>query len=165
MSETPGDTPIDRRADRYGTTPRPTRRWIPFALGAVVLAAGLGVAYVGFQKYGPVDIDAEQLGYTVVDDSTISVHLKVTRKDPQQPVVCFVRAMARDGKLLLVEAIIASDNAPSFHKCMDLNMLVMTGGKERTEDEYRALFAGAGFELTRIVPTGSEVSVIEARKR
>ncbi|WP_063036517.1 DUF4307 domain-containing protein [Nocardia pseudovaccinii] len=100
MSETPGDTPIDRRADRYGTTPRPTRRWIPFALGAVVLAAGLGVAYVGFQKYGPEDIDAEQLGYTVVDDSTISVHLKVTRKDPQQPVVCFVRAMARDGSEL-----------------------------------------------------------------
>lgn len=100
MSETPGDTPIDRRADRYGTTPRPTRRWIPFALGAVVLAAGLGIAYVGFQKYGPEDIDAEQLGYTVVDDSTISVHLKVTRKDPQQPVVCFVRAMARDGSEL-----------------------------------------------------------------
>ncbi|MEV6134829.1 DUF4307 domain-containing protein [Nocardia sp. NPDC051990] len=100
MSETPSDTPIDRHADRYGTAPRPKRRWIPFALGAVVLAAGLGVAYIGFQKYGPGDIDAEQLGYTVVDDSTISVHLKVTRKDPQQPVVCFVRAMARDGSEL-----------------------------------------------------------------
>jgi len=100
MTETPGTGPADRRADRYGTTPRPTRRWIPLALGAVVLAAGLGVAYIGFQKYGPHDIDAEQLGYTVVDDSTMSVHLKVTRKDPQHPVVCFVRAMARDGSEL-----------------------------------------------------------------
>jgi len=103
MSDTPGaaaSAPADRRTDRYGTTPRPSRRWIPIALGAVVLAAGLGVAYIGFQKYGPDDIDAEQLGYTVVDDATISVHLKVTRKDPEQPVVCFVRAMARDGSEL-----------------------------------------------------------------
>ena len=71
------------------------------------------------------------------------------------------RAMAKDGKLLLVEAIIALDNAPSFHKCMDLNMLVMTGGRERTAAEYQGLFAAAGFKLTRIIPTSSEMSVIE----
>jgi hypothetical protein len=71
------------------------------------------------------------------------------------------RAMARDGKLLLVEAIIASDNAPSFHKCMDLNMLVMTGGRERTAAEYQFLLAAAGFRLTRIIPTALEMRVIE----
>jgi len=47
--------------------------------------------------------------------------------------------MVKNGKLLVVEAIIPSDNAPSFHKFMDLNMLVMTGGRERTEAEYQAL--------------------------
>jgi SAM-dependent methyltransferase len=71
------------------------------------------------------------------------------------------RAMAKDGRLLLVEAVIPRDNSPSFHKFMDLTMLVMTGGRERTEAEYRALLAAAGFRLTRIVPTPSEMRVIE----
>jgi len=71
------------------------------------------------------------------------------------------RAMAEDGRLLLVEAVIPRDNSPSFHKFMDLTMLVMTGGRERTEAEYRALLAAAGFRLTRIVPTPSEMRVIE----
>jgi hypothetical protein len=72
------------------------------------------------------------------------------------------QAMAEDGRLLLVEAVIPMDNSPSFHKFMDLNMLVMTGGRERTEVEYRTLLEAAGFRLTRIVPTPSEMMVIEA---
>jgi hypothetical protein len=44
-------------------------------------------------------------------------------------------------------------------------MLLIPGGKERTESEYRALFGRAGFELTRIVPTGSGVSIVEGKKR
>ena len=46
-------------------------------------------------------------------------------------------------------------------KFLDLTMLLIPGGKERTEVEYRALFESAGFRLTRIVPTATEVSVIE----
>jgi len=53
------------------------------------------------------------------------------------------RAMPQQAKLLLIEAVIPPGNTPSFHKFMDLNMLVMTGGRERTEDEYRALLAAA----------------------
>jgi hypothetical protein len=45
---------------------------------------------------------------------------------------------------------------------MDLNMLVRTGGCERTESEYRAFLAAAGLRLERIVPTGTPVSLIEA---
>jgi hypothetical protein len=53
-----------------------------------------------------------------------------------------------------------------FHgKFLDLVMLLIPGGRERTVDEYRALFGRAGFELTRIVPTGTEVSIVEGRKR
>ncbi|MFR9750948.1 DUF4307 domain-containing protein [Nocardia sp. 004] len=93
-------TPNSQRPDRYGTRQAPRRRWIAPALGALVVLAGFGVAYLGFQKYGPKDIEAEQLGYTVVDDSTMTIRFKVTRADPAQQVVCFVRAMARDGSEL-----------------------------------------------------------------
>lgn len=72
------------------------------------------------------------------------------------------QAMAADGKLLLIESVIPSGNEPSFAKFMDLNMLVMTGGRERTESQYRELLAAAGFELIRIVPTPSPFCVIEA---
>jgi SAM-dependent methyltransferase len=71
------------------------------------------------------------------------------------------RAMAPSGKLLLVEAIVPPGNEPSLSKWFDLNMLVMTGGRERTEAEYRNLFRAAGLELTRVVPTPSPSSVIE----
>jgi hypothetical protein len=60
------------------------------------------------------------------------------------------QAMAAGGKLLLIESVILSGNERSFAKFGDLNMLVMTGGRERTESQYRELFAAAGFELTRI---------------
>ena len=73
-----------------------------------------------------------------------------------------LRAMAENGRLLLIEAVIPPGNSPFFHKFMDLNMMVMTGGRERTADEYGALLKSAGFKLTRIVPTSSELSVIEA---
>jgi SAM-dependent methyltransferase len=73
------------------------------------------------------------------------------------------RAMAENGKLLLVEGVIPPGNEPSFGKLVDLNMLVMAGGCERTEAEYRTLFAAAGFKLTNVVPLPSpfSFSVIE----
>jgi hypothetical protein len=49
-------------------------------------------------------------------------------------------------------------------KLMDLNMLVLLGGVERTEEEFRRLFDQAGFRLTRIVPTEAEVSAIEGTR-
>lgn len=75
------------------------------------------------------------------------------------------RAMPAQARLLLVESVIPPGNEPFAGKFLDLVMLMIPGGKERTEDEYRALFAEAGFKLNRIVPTGTEVSVIEAIKR
>ena len=73
-------------------------------------------------------------------------------------------AMPADGKLLVIESVIPPGNDPCFGKWLDLTMMLIPGGKERTEDEYRMLFERAGFELARIVPTGGEVSVIEGRK-
>ncbi len=75
------------------------------------------------------------------------------------------RVMPDDGKLLVVESVIPPGNDPFGGKLLDLVMLLIPGGKERTEAEYRELFSTAGFELTRIVPTATEVSVIEAVKK
>jgi hypothetical protein len=72
------------------------------------------------------------------------------------------RAIGHAGKLLLVEAVIPPGDVPSFGKFIDLVMLVMTGGRERTESEFRDLLASAGFQLSRIVPTRSPSALIEA---
>lgn len=75
-------------------------------------------------------------------------------------------AMAENGTLLLVENVVEGDNQPGIGKLLDVNMLVMTeGGRERSVEEYKALYSQAGFELNRIIPTPSGVSIIEGQKR
>ena len=74
------------------------------------------------------------------------------------------QAMGKEGRLLLVEGVIPPGNDPCFGKLLDLTMLTLPGGKERTEEEYRTLFKAGGFQLNRIVPTKAEVSVIEGKK-
>lgn len=72
------------------------------------------------------------------------------------------RAMAEDGKLLVVEQVIPPGNEPCFGKFTDLTMMVMfIGARECTELEYRALFAASGFNLTKIVVTRGNVSLLE----
>jgi O-methyltransferase domain/Dimerisation domain len=70
-------------------------------------------------------------------------------------------AMAENGRVLLVETVIAPASGHSFDRLLDLNMLVISGGRERSEAEYRALFDAAGLRLTKIVPTLCPLSVIE----
>lgn len=70
--------------------------------------------------------------------------------------------MPRDGRLLVVEVLIPPGGEPDYGKYLDVNMLVLAGGRERTVEEYRALFEAAGFALSRTVPTGSELSILEA---
>ena len=66
------------------------------------------------------------------------------------------------GKVLIVEMVLPEPNVPGPSKLLDLEMLVFMTGCERTAEEYRALLARAGLTLTRIVPTPSPYSVIEA---
>jgi SAM-dependent methyltransferase len=74
------------------------------------------------------------------------------------------RSLAPGGTLLLVEMVVPPDNQPSPAQAMDLNMLVILGGRERTEEEYQRLLSGAGFRLARVIPTHSPFSVIEATR-
>jgi hypothetical protein len=71
------------------------------------------------------------------------------------------QVIPRDGRLLVLESVIPPGNDPMFGKLLDLNMLVIPGGRERTEAEYRTLYSAAGFHLSRIVPTTTEVSIVE----
>jgi SAM-dependent methyltransferase len=73
------------------------------------------------------------------------------------------RAMAPQGKLLVVGQIISPGNDPAMSKLLDIALLVNAGGPVRTEAEMHRLFAAAGFQLTRILPTdaATEDSIIE----
>jgi len=77
---------------------------------------------------------------------------------------CCHRALPQGGKLLVIDSVIQPDNDPSPGKMLDIQMLLI-GGRERTEEEFRSLLDAAGFDLIRIVPTTSAVSVVEGRKR
>jgi hypothetical protein len=67
-----------------------------------------------------------------------------------------------NGRLILVDCVVPETDEPHFSKFIDLNMLVMTGGKERTEKEFRELLAAAGFRLLRVIPTELPTAIVEA---
>jgi hypothetical protein len=72
------------------------------------------------------------------------------------------KAMKPESKLLIVEFVLPSDNSPHPGKILDMVMLTVAGGEERTEEEYGALLAKAGLRMTRVVPTASAASIVEA---
>lgn len=72
------------------------------------------------------------------------------------------KSMNPDGRLLVVETVLPAGDDPHPGKLLDIVMLVIPGGEERTEAEYAPLLAKAGFRLQRVVPTESPVSIVEA---
>jgi O-methyltransferase domain/Dimerisation domain len=86
------------------------------------------------------------------DEQSITILSNLAKSAPQ------------GAKVLLVETVVEEDdNAPSLSKVMDLNMLVMTGGRERTATEYAALFEKTGFRLEKVYPT-APLQIVEAIK-
>jgi hypothetical protein len=71
------------------------------------------------------------------------------------------RAMTNGAVLLLVERVLDSQDPSPEAALTDIHMLVMTGGRERTIEEFQELLAASGFELVRTIPTGSAVHVVE----
>ena len=71
-------------------------------------------------------------------------------------------AMNPGGKLLIVEMVLPENDEPHMGKMLDMMMLLVPGGQERTPSEYAALLEPNGFRIERIVPTASAVSVVEA---
>jgi hypothetical protein len=70
--------------------------------------------------------------------------------------------MSSKGKVIIVDCVVPENNEPDFSKFFDLNMLVMTGGKERTEKEFAQLLGAAGFKLLRVISTKVPTSIVEA---
>ena len=70
--------------------------------------------------------------------------------------------MKPGGKLIIMDCVVPETNGPDFSKFFDLNMMVMTGGKERTEKEFAEILGAAGFKLLRVIPTEVPTSIVEA---
>ncbi len=95
MSETPSPRP----EARYGRSrlSRASRRRLVIGLAVLVVAAGVVVAVIGYQRLGTSDVAGSLASYQVIDNETASVTISVTRSDPSRPVDCIVRVRAKDG--------------------------------------------------------------------
>ena len=74
-----------------------------------------------------------------------------------------LRAVSETTTVLLVEMVIPEHDREFIGKFADLEMLLVGGSRERTAAEYRALLECAGFQMTRVVPTASPYSLVEAK--
>ncbi len=93
------ETPPPRPEARYGRSrlSRVSRRRVVIGLGVLVIAAGLVIAVIGYQRLGTSDVKGSLVGYRVIDNETASITISVTRSDPSRPVDCIVRVRAKDG--------------------------------------------------------------------
>ena len=72
------------------------------------------------------------------------------------------KALSSAGRLLLLETVVPENDSMHFSKILDLNMLAMSSGRERTRTEFCRLLTAAGFRMSRIVATMAPQSLIEA---
>jgi hypothetical protein len=84
------------------------------------------------------------------DDESIAILSTVRRSAPA------------NAKLLVVETVLPETTGPHLAKALDIMMLAVTGGRERTHGEYAELLARTGFRLDRMIPTSSPYSILEA---
>jgi SAM-dependent methyltransferase len=120
---------------------------------ASALAARCHVIEGDFFESVPLGYDAYLLAH-VLHDWTDEQSLTILRNCRQ--------AISPHGKVLIIETVLPDGDVPHHGKLMDLLMLTVTGGAERTAEDFAQLLAAADFELTRIVPTSTHQSVIEA---
>ncbi|MEU4314565.1 methyltransferase [Nocardia sp. NPDC024068] len=123
--------------------------WMPEARpgGRCTVVAG------SFFDSAPVGADAYLLKHILHDwPAERAVHILRTVR----------AAMSPEARLLLIELVLPGHIRPHPGNYIDLEMLVHTGGRERTESEYRALLADAGFTLVSCTPTVSPENILEA---
>jgi hypothetical protein len=145
-------------------TVTPAARGILFDLPHVVEGAGpfltaAGVAerctLVGGDFFGEIPSGADAyLLAQILHDWDDAQSVAILRQVRQ--------AMPDHGKLLVVELTLPEGDAPAFGKWMDLHMLVLLNGRERTEEQYREILREAGLKVTRTIPTRTGQSIVEA---
>ena len=111
-------------------------------------------------------IDAGSFFETAPRDGDLYVMRRVVHDfDDEQAAAILAnvhRHMPTGSILLLLESVVPPGNTPHFAKLLDLDMMIFVGGRERTEQEFATLLGRAGFRLTRVIPTISTISLIEA---
>jgi len=73
-------------------------------------------------------------------------------------------SMPDDARVLIIDAVLPPPGEPHFAKFLDLEMLMLPGGMERTADEFETVLKNSGFRMSRIIPTPSPVGIVEAVK-
>ena len=124
-----------------------------YGFGSLAQNSGYSDAVGGdFFESVPAGADAYVMKYIVHDwDDDQSVRILQNCR----------QAMAQDGRVLVIDHVVAAGNRFDWGKLMDINMMVMMRSKERTKDEFRQLFARAGLRLKRVVRTASPLSILE----
>jgi hypothetical protein len=143
----------------------PTACGVLFDLPHVLAAAS--ACFEGAGQTGRCDLVAGDFFSSVPAGSDVYVLKKVIHDWNDQRARAILtncrNAMHGTARLLLIEPVVPPGNDPAFSKLLDLLMLVWpSGGRERTEVEHQANLAAAGLRLSRVVPTNSGVSIIEA---
>jgi hypothetical protein len=142
----------------------PAVRGVVFDMPHVVAAAAERLKAEGLEDRGRVAAGSFFDGVPAGGDAYILSHIIHDWDEPKAlRILEHVRAAKNPGgKVLIVEMVVPPPNVPHPAKALDVTMLTVTGGQERTAEEYGALLAKAGLRLTRVIPTMSPVSIVEA---
>ena len=145
----------------------PSMRGVLFDLDHVIAGAGPLLAASGTQDRVRTETGDFFKSVPAGGDAYIMKHIIHDWDDERAGAILSAIRKALDGKadgrVILLEAVVATGNVPDLGKLIDLEMMMLPGGRERTQEEFAALFARSGFALSKIVPTESMLSVIEAR--
>ena len=124
-------------------------------LDAAPARPGVTLVAGDFFEKVPEDGDVYVLKFTLHDfDDRDAVRILENCRDAMRP----------GGRVLVVEVLVPDGPEPSIAKTHDVNMLVLSGGRERTLAEYSALISSAGLSLLRAIATTSDASVLEAAR-
>jgi hypothetical protein len=112
-----------------------------------------------FMEHVPAGADAYVMKW-IIHDWSDSESIRILER-------CREAGDAKRAHLIVIERVLPEHIGPDDLEALtaDLNMMVMPGGLERTEAEFRDLFARAGYSLERVVPTGTHLQVLEAVPR
>lgn len=94
MSISPQQLPEGRYPTDRGVAPS---RVLAVVLTLLVIALGVGVAYLGYTKFTTPDVEGTLVSFEIVGQDRVDVRLNVTRDDPSQAAVCIIRSRSRDG--------------------------------------------------------------------
>jgi hypothetical protein len=97
----------------------------------------------------------------------VYVLMEIVHDWPDNEALAIVQSVRRvapsHARLLLVEQMIADGPGPDWAKTIDIHMMALNGGRQRTRSEYAAMLAQAGFVLNRVIDTGAGIAILEAR--